>query len=165
MQEEYRILDTIDSKYAISNLGNIKNIKTSKILKPEITNKGYKKVNLSINGKRQKFYIHRLVAMMFLENDNPDVKNNVNHKDGNKLNNNADNLEWCSSSDNQIHAIRTGLKQQCIPIEAINLSTGEQYRFESIKDCAISLGMFTNGIRRVLNNECSHHHGYTFKRI
>lgn len=164
MQEEYRILNTIDSKYAVSNLGNIKNIKTEKVLKPEITNKGYKKISLSINGKRKKFYIHRLVALMFLENNNP-KKDNVNHKDGNKLNNIVENLEWCTSSENQIHAIEAGLKPQNIPIAAINLSTGEKQEFKSIKDCADKLNMFTNGIRRVLNNECSHHHGYTFIRI
>ncbi len=165
MEEEYRILNTIDSKYAISNLGNIKNIKTNRILKPEITNKGYCKINLSINGVRKKFYIHRLVAMMFIENNNPDIKNNVNHKDGNKLNNRAENLEWVTSSENQIHAIKTGLKPQSIPIIAINLTTNEKQGFESIKDCANKLGLYTNGIRRVLNNECSHHHGYTFIRI
>lgn len=164
MQEKYKILKDIDLKYAISNFGNIKNIVTNKILKPELTNKGYYRINLSINGIRKKYYIHRLVALMFLENNDP-KRNNVNHKDGNKLNNNVENLEWVTSSENQIHAIKTGLKPQNIPIIAINLETKKEYKFDSIKDCCNTLNMCSNGIRRVLNGKCNHHHNYTFKKI
>lgn len=61
----------------------------------------------SHNGKTH--YLHRLLAMKFLEN--PLGLNCVNHIDGNKLNNSLDNLEWCTSSENNTHALRMGLKK------------------------------------------------------
>ncbi len=54
--------------------------------------------------------LHRLLARTFIPNDDPVNKNTVNHKDGNKLNNSLDNLEWMSHKDNIIHSISTGLK-------------------------------------------------------
>ena len=70
------------------------------------TNKGYKKVELMTNGRytRRQFFVHRLVAEAFIPN--PDNKPHVNHIDGNPSNNNVDNLEWCTPSENLIHAYR-----------------------------------------------------------
>ena len=60
-----------------------------------------------VNGTQKSFYIHRLVAEGFIPN--PDNLPEVNHKDGNTKNNNADNLEWCTRKQNVQHAIKTGL--------------------------------------------------------
>ena len=82
-------------------------------LKPAIrTSKGhksgYKVVSLKFDdGTRRNVYVHRLMAQTFLPN--PENKREVNHIDGNKLNNNIDNLEWCTSSENRLHAYREGL--------------------------------------------------------
>lgn len=67
----------------------------------------YQKCVLKINGKPTMKYIHRLVAEAFIPN--PDNKPEVNHKDGNKLNNNVSNLEWVTLSENRLHAYKTGL--------------------------------------------------------
>jgi hypothetical protein len=67
----------------------------------------YQKCVLKINGKPTMKYIHRLVAEAFIPN--PDNKPEVNHKDGNKLNNNVSNLEWATLSENRLHAYKTGL--------------------------------------------------------
>lgn len=77
--------------------------KRNLVLKPFISNSGYARVNLAMNNKPQKkFSIHRLVALTFIPKpDNMDI---VNHKDGNKLNNSVDNLEWSNESLNMIHA-------------------------------------------------------------
>lgn len=78
-------------------------------LAQSISDRGYPRVYLQINGKKKVMKIHRLVAELFVPN--PDNKREVNHKDGNKRNNNADNLEWCTRSENLKHAYRTGLRK------------------------------------------------------
>lgn len=93
--------------YFIYDNGDVLNSITNKILKGSIGENGYKYYRLSKDNKKKMFYAHRLVAEYFLEN-----KNNlpvVNHKDGNKLNNNIDNLEWASYSENTQHAYENKL--------------------------------------------------------
>ena len=87
---------TTGFEYYISNQGRVKN-KHGRILKPEIRN-GYYSVNLCKNGKPHHIRIHRLVAEAFIPN--PDNLPMVNHKDEDKLNNEASNLEWCDNTYN-----------------------------------------------------------------
>ena len=101
-----RIKET--KNYYVSNYGNVKtsnynHTNKEKILKPIKYNNGYLYVN--INGKIRA--IHRLVAETFILN--PYSKPQVNHKDGNKLNNKLDNLEWVTARENTIHALKNGL--------------------------------------------------------
>lgn len=71
----------------------------------------YKLVNLMLNnGKKKTFRVHRLVAMAFIPKTSINSED-VNHKDGNKSNNNVRNLEWVTKSENQIHAYQNGLNQ------------------------------------------------------
>ena len=72
--------------------------------------RGYFRVKLSKDGIKEIISVHRLVAKAFIENNNN--LETVNHKDGNKLNNNADNLEWMTSGDNTRHAHEKGLTKQ-----------------------------------------------------
>ena len=85
-------------------------------------------------GKRKDFKGHRLVAEYFI--DNPNNYPIVNHIDGNKANNHIENLEWCTHSQNNIHAYKNGLnkskKRQCT-INGIN--------YESITEAANQLGV------------------------
>ena len=82
--------------YFIYDNGNVLNIYTNKILQGSIGEQGYKYYRLSKDGKKKMYYVHRLVALHFL--DNPYNFPVVNHKDGNKLNNCVENLEWTSYS-------------------------------------------------------------------
>lgn len=84
--------------YYIYDNGDVLNIATNKILKGSYGEHGYKYYRLSKNNQKKMFYAHRLVAEAFI--DNPNNYNIVNHKDGNKTNNNIDNLEWVSQSEN-----------------------------------------------------------------
>ena len=68
---------------------------------------GYYRVNMTLNGKSRLHSIHRLVALAFLEN--PENKPQVNHKFGDKENNQAENLEWATQPENARHAVATGL--------------------------------------------------------
>lgn len=94
------IINNKTTQYLISDIGEIKNIKTNKILKGTIRN-GYQMVKLTINSQKKDFLIHRLVATTFLEN--PLNLPQVNHKDKNKLNNAVSNLEWVSIQENMLH--------------------------------------------------------------
>lgn len=94
------IIDNQKTQYLISDIGEIKNIKTNKILKGTIRN-GYKMVKLTINSQKKDYLVHRLVATTFLEN--PLKLPQVNHKDKNKTNNSVSNLEWVSIKDNMLH--------------------------------------------------------------
>jgi hypothetical protein len=94
----------IDEAYAVTDDGRVWSYKTNKWLRPAKASSGYLSVRL--HGKTQS--IHRLVASAFCENS--EGKPCVNHIDGNKTNNCASNLEWCSHSENHKHAFETGLR-------------------------------------------------------
>ncbi|AXF52526.1 MAG: HNH endonuclease [Caudoviricetes sp.] len=77
----------------------------------EVDRRGYSKVALYRNDKsRLDINVHRLVALAFIKNLDK-TKTDINHKDGNKKNNNVSNLEWCNASENQIHAINHKLRE------------------------------------------------------
>lgn len=96
-----------ETNYAVSTEGRVRNNNTGKIKTPVLTGDGYFHVDLYEDGKRRTVRTHRLVATAF--HPNLDNKEQVNHKDGNKLNNSYDNLEWCTGSENMRHAYDTGL--------------------------------------------------------
>ncbi len=90
--------------YAITEQGEVYNSKTKKYLKASLHNAGY--LTVYVDGKNR--LLHRLLAEVFIPN--PDNLPCVNHKDGNKLNNDLNNLEWCTYGENNKHAYKTGLK-------------------------------------------------------
>lgn len=107
--------------YEVSNTGLVRSIDRvinssfaaqrtikGKVLKPMVSRsgKGYYMVDLNKNGSRKMSYVHRLVSDAFLEKES---LNEVNHIDGNTLNNNVGNLEWCTHKENMVHAYKTGL--------------------------------------------------------
>jgi 3,4-dihydroxy-2-butanone 4-phosphate synthase len=103
--------------YEISNLANIRNIKTNKPVKSWVSKThGYCCTILMRNNTKTNFRLHRLVAFHFVRNLFPSINVTVNHIDGNKLNNIATNLEWCSQSVNQKHAYKLKLQ---VPIKGI----------------------------------------------
>lgn len=104
MEIQWKSLDWIDSRYSISNTGLVKSEITGKTLAFETSYKGYRRV--SIKGKH--YTIHRLMALAFIPN--PDNLPQVNHIDGNKLNNDISNLEWCTNQYNQKHAWKNKLR-------------------------------------------------------
>lgn len=95
---------SFDKNYACNNSGIIINCRTGRRISSTINRKGYLQVCLS---NRKTYAIHRIVAICFLPNS--DLSLEVNHKDGNKLNNSVSNLEWCTKSDNIAHAVANDL--------------------------------------------------------
>lgn len=108
VHEQWRVIDYYDIKfnmYAVSTYGNVKNIVSGKFLSKNLSN-GYLTVSLQCDdGKRKTFYIHRLVAMSFIYNDDPHSKTQVNHKNMCRCDNFVDNLEWCTQLENIKHEI------------------------------------------------------------
>lgn len=103
-------------RYQVSNLGRVRSIRTNHG-KPQVriiaqhmrsTSCQYRYVNLTVNDKTLTTAVHRMVAESFVPN--PDNKPMVNHIDGDKLKNNACNLEWVTCSENHKHAYQTGLR-------------------------------------------------------
>jgi hypothetical protein len=99
--------DEYTNNYLVSNCGKVKSLLTNKILKSGLRG-GYESVSLSNDKKSQSLKIHQLVAKAFIPNKDP-KKIAVNHKDGNKLNNRVENLEWMTIGENNKHAVEEGL--------------------------------------------------------
>lgn len=98
-----------EGNYQVSNLGNVKNTKTGKLKTPSKSDNGYLIFGHFSNGNRLNVLVHRAVAECFLGKYPEGCE--VNHKDGNKLNNRLTNLEYVTRSENLIHATRMGLNQ------------------------------------------------------
>ncbi|MBF1054064.1 MAG: HNH endonuclease, partial [Parvimonas sp.] len=90
-----------DYNVGVTEFGEIINLKTNKPYSKWIDNVGYYQVVFRVNGKKKYIRIHRLVAELFL--DNPNNYTQINHKDGSKLNNSVNNLEWTTNSQNTKH--------------------------------------------------------------
>ena len=114
-EEVWKDVIGFEGIYKVSNVGRLMRYKNSvnmpdrNILKGEVTVFGYRQYKLSLDGMSRRMKAHRLVAQSFIPN--PDNKPQVNHKDGNKLNNRVDNLEWATSQENNQHALDTGLRE------------------------------------------------------
>ena len=130
MNEIWKDIVGYEGYYQVSNLGRVKN-NSEKIMKGHIIHNGYKRCTLWLKKKPKHFLIHRLVAESFLKKING--YEFVNHIDGNKLNNNLINIEWCNRSMNMIHAVSV-LKKKAKNIKI--LYEHKEYEFNSYKDCA-----------------------------
>ena len=107
MKYRYKRVDIINVKYQISTAGNLTRLSSGVIKRPHINPYGYLTYIIYNRGKRKTVFQHRLIAQAFIPN--LDNKPQVNHIDGNKLNNSIENLEWCTAFENMHHAFAIGL--------------------------------------------------------
>jgi hypothetical protein len=110
--EQWKAVAECNGEYQVSNLGRVKSLKNGKerILKEALVN-GYLRIEIFTKGNRKSYPLHKLVSLAFIENGHN--KPEVNHIDGNKLNNNVSNLEWVTRKENMQHAWDTGLFNLC----------------------------------------------------
>ena len=148
--EYWKAIPGYGDKYEVSNLGAVRNKNTNQIKTQNTDKYGYARVNLKTGRKAEHKFIHRLVAGAFI--DNPNNKPQVNHIDGNKLNNSIDNLEWVTCSENMIHAVENGLVIYK-PVIGINKITKERTSFYSARSAAIKTRESLTGIYACLNGK------------
>lgn len=139
-EEIWKDIKGYEELYQISNLGRVKSFYKSKKgkIRKNCDQGDYFYLPLRKDGVARNYYIHRLVALNFLET--VEGKNEVNHIDGNKYNNRLDNLEWVTSAENKAHAYKTGLNM-CIGENHWNAKLSN-LKIQAIKELCFS-GRFT----------------------
>ena len=152
--------------YEVSSEGNVRNLKTGRILKPFYNTNGYAMVDLTRanNDKTKKTLklVHRLVAQSFIPN-NDQSKTVINHKDENPRNNSVANLEWCTYKYNANYGTRNErmAKSNSKPIQQLDMKTGLIIAtYPSIKEAGLSIGIYKGNISRVARGKGKTAGGY-----
>lgn len=169
----WKYIDWAGGALMVSDDGLIKsNMRDGRILKPTPDKKGYQRIRVTIRREKYSLRVHREVARAFIPN--PYNLPQVNHKDGDKNNNAASNLEWVSNMENAEHAMKMGLwgnvfaasrrsnEARMTPVVAVHSVTGERITFQSVSEAERALG--TKHISAVLNGERKKAKGYYFYR-
>jgi len=122
-----KAIPAYEGLYSVTDDGRIFSVRSDKFIKPfhKKGKKGedsYLRIALQNCGEIKRFFVHRLVAMAYV--DNTDDKPFVNHIDGDVMNNVSDNLEWCTQSENQNHAYATGLQKPNNGVKFSNNTSG-----------------------------------------
>ena len=100
-----KLIPNYSDNYTVTKDGKVYSKHKKGYLNLETTRDGYKRICVKHKNLKSKILIHRLVAILYIQNDNEE-KIQVNHKDGNKANNSVENLEWCTPSENGFHRIK-----------------------------------------------------------
>lgn len=171
--EIWKDIAGFDGVYQISNLGRVKSLDRvisieykdragtrkikGKLRKPIKDKDGYLVIGLG----KGNYKIHRLVAMAFIPNTNNYPQ--INHIDGNKRNNAATNLEWCTNAENQNHAFKIGLKKTK-KFAKVDLTSGKIIRiYHSLKDVANDIEKLDpSTLVKVCNGKRNEHCGYSW---
>lgn len=136
MQEIWEYIEGTNKRYMVSNLGNVKTLcfKEPRLLTITTQASGYKYVMLQIDKKNVNFRLHRLVAKAFVPN--PNNYKEINHIDGNKANNCANNLQWCTRAFNNSYSYRVlGVKRKYRPMsEAQKQYFSQLYKGRKLKE-------------------------------
>jgi len=140
--------------YEVSSLGKVRNTHTRHVLKPAPNSQGYLCVLLYKGSKasRRSFLVHRLVAEAFLAN--PSTLPQVNHRNGQKQDNRAFNLEWCTPAHNMRHAVEIGLTHQILSDDDVR-TIRREYRAQSgqwsnTRELAERYGVAVNTIKGIV---------------
>ena len=119
------VFDGFHSSYLVSTYGRVvsteyRGVKGRvAVLKPKLTANGYHNLVLVINNIKKTLLVHRLVGLMFIWNPDPENYTQINHMDGNKINNHISNLEWCTAEQNIHHLYQHNLKKNILKGEDI----------------------------------------------
>lgn len=166
MEEIWKDIPEYEGLYQVSNQGRVKSLynfhnKGVIYLKNNLTKTGYYQVSLSKHGNKQRFKVHRLVAMTFIPN--PNKLPQINHKNEIKTDNRVENLEWCNQIYNCNYGTRLERAARSIGRKVICLETGKE--FWSGAEAARQMNLDISHIAKCCRGELEHIKGYHFKRI
>jgi hypothetical protein len=170
MEEKWMPIKGFEGIYEVSSLGRVKSLPRldsrgnrvpELIMKQRESNCGYSRVFLTLKGKQKPFSVHRLVAQAFIPNPNGFPQ--VNHKNENKSDNRAENLEWCTAKYNSCYGTRISRLSRNLQKEIIQytLDGKEVARYKSLKDAAKAIGAKYVGGIGVAANRYVDKHGST----
>jgi hypothetical protein len=151
-----------ETNYLINKNGEIKSLYKNKILKPSDNGNGYKQAHIRYKGKRKTVYYHTAVAMTFIPN--PENKSMVNHKNFNKEDNRAENLEWVTAKENTNHAFMAGVLRRPPTLKGESVGTSKlkiiqvqavRYLYPdfTIKEISIIMNMSWSSIKSIVSNK------------
>ena len=145
--------------YIITDAGIVIN-KTGLQMKQKTTSNGYKAVTLYNKGISKEFLVHRLVALAFVINTEPDLRPDVNHEDTCKTNNNYTNLKWVSKLENQQHAFDNGRYTQSKVVYKFTLDGEYLACYRSASKAAYAHGMDGGCVSKVCRGVRNHAGGF-----
>ncbi len=148
--------------YAISDFGRVMNVISGRILKPAKTKAGYFRVTLYNEYEQKAFSVHHLVAFAFIDGYFEGAE--TNHIDGCKLNNMFKNLEWCTMSENRLHAYALGLKQPVRAYKRVRCIETEEI-FPSVTATANHFNISIQLISNVIHGYRKTARGHTFELV
>lgn len=163
-----------EDRYEVSNDGRVRSLDIyvkcrggkTRLSKGRIrplykNNRGYVIANLCRDNKAKYSLVHRLVAEAFIEN--PDNKPQVNHIDGDNTNNHVNNLEWVTDNENKVHSSidSGGTQRPKRAVVATNVTTGDTYRFNGLREAERALCLDHSTAMRALKGKQKSHRGYT----
>lgn len=172
--ETWKDIEGYEGMYQVSDAGRVrsldryvnhvtgKRITRGKIMRPHAMPNGYFTIGLSIGRRRRDYYIHRLVASAFIENK--DGLPQVNHKDEDKSNNAACNLEWCDQSYNNNYGTKNKRFRASRGTAIEMISNGAIVReFVSMRQAEAETGLRRKSISECCRGIIQSYHGYEFR--
>ena len=151
MQEIWKPILNYEGLYLVSDLGRVMSLRSNKIRKPHVMNRGYMEISLSKDGVVKRYLVHRLVAEAFCEK--PEGKNIVDHINGRQTDNRASNLRWTSQKEN----VRSGKK-----VRPVVRSDGKVYE---VLRAVMEDGFSPSSVCMCCQGEQKSHRGYEWSYV
>ncbi|GIO42490.1 NUMOD4 domain-containing protein [Paenibacillus apis] len=169
--EIWKDVEGFEGLYKISNKGRVYSLYKHKVMRWKINNRKYRQIALTKEEKVKYYLVHRLVAMHFVPN--PKGLPQVNHKDENKDNNDADNLEWCTNHYNALYGTRVERttmnrsyreSRQRMRRKAVGhpVNGGDPIYLDALKDAEL-YGFTRTGVKNCCSGKSKTHRGYVWQ--